>query len=545
MRAARPPRVDESAPDHDPFGDPDGARADLDELDRQFVAMGGLGGIATRQDDLSARVIVGRKGAGKTVYLRRSRAYAAGQDELFADDLQQSLPTTSDIVKVANWYPASELAEKWMLLWRAAILRSVVSHLLCNRRLLLPYTEVEERELREDFKPVLGGAHDCRAPLSVYSQLIEIINSHQTRNGIERYLKHRRWAELEYRVADRLNSLPPMCFYIDAIDEEFRHAPMYWLMCQKGLFYQVFRLLRDSRLGGRLHIFICVRDHVYSSVLRTEHAMRYVERRRIRLLDWDEPSIRYLLARKLERLDSVFFMRPQDGTGLDAWLGIENVQNEARKRPERVDDYILRHTRLLPRDVVVLGNEFCNQIYEHRRTGRRRLDDATIRQVVHRSARLWGAEQIAICANQITSDLMHDGAALQGISELYTNSSSSFTGADAYQESVSDRLRAFLERIGQDRFDRRRFNRFDKAIRETFDGLTDPMSVLWQNGLLGHRSEQMDECDALFYSAADGSTLTVPRDADEYVLHPCLLDAARISSGGPGSAPVRPRRSHG
>ncbi len=41
---------------------------------------------------------------------------------------------------------------------------------------------------------------------------------------------------------------------------------MYWRRCQKGLFYQTMRLLRDHRLGGRLHLVICIREIVMSSV---------------------------------------------------------------------------------------------------------------------------------------------------------------------------------------------------------------------------------------------------------------------------------------
>lgn len=73
-------------------------------------------------------------------------------------------------------------------------------------------------------------------------------------------------------------------------------------MCQKGLFYQVMRLLRDTRLGGRLHIFICIRDLTYASVFGSEHATRYLDPLHIRLLEWDSESIRYLFERKIERL---------------------------------------------------------------------------------------------------------------------------------------------------------------------------------------------------------------------------------------------------
>ena len=62
-----------------PFGNPDGARENLDSLLERFVDFAGneaFGALATRANDMRARVIVGRMGAGKTVYLRRLQASA-------------------------------------------------------------------------------------------------------------------------------------------------------------------------------------------------------------------------------------------------------------------------------------------------------------------------------------------------------------------------------------------------------------------------------------------------------------------------------------
>ena len=101
----------------------------------------------------------------------------------------------------------------------------------------------------------------------------------------------------------------PIYFYLDAVDEEFSHAPMYWLRCQEGLFYQVMRLLRDHRLGGRLHVVVCIRDIVMSSVYRSEHAPRYYNEPHIRVLTWDRGSLLYLLEHKLQRLPQLLLMR--------------------------------------------------------------------------------------------------------------------------------------------------------------------------------------------------------------------------------------------
>jgi hypothetical protein len=529
-----------SGPVLDPFGDPDGARADIDDLVREFIDFDGHDGLATRPDDLTARVIVGRKGAGKTVYLRRARAHATRQHDLYADDLQQSLPTTTDIVKASSLYPLSVVTEAWMGLWRAAILRSVVSHLLNNRKFGIGLLTEDEEDLRTRYKAVLGGAHASRTPLSVYSQLTEILVRHRTRGGLDRYLHHRLWEELEYRAAELLRRFPPVCFYIDAVDEEFRHAPMFWLMCQRGLFYQVMRFLRDSRLGGRLHLFICVRDHVYASLFESEHATRYLDPRHIRLLEWDDGTIRQFLHAKLKRLPPEYFAGP-GGPSTAAWLGVTEVRNEARDRTERVQDYLVRHTRLLPRDIVVMGNELCREILAARERGQQ-LRPETIRRVVRVEAGTFGREQLSVAANQIAADLMPGSAAQKDFVELYTGSDPNFTGAQAYQDGLRKKLIEFIETIRDDRFSQARFRRADKRVRAQFEHSSDPMSVLWQNGLLGYVEDGLGEGEAVFYSAADRSSLEVPRGAAEYAFHPCLLDAIRLKGGGPGTPPTTPVR---
>jgi hypothetical protein len=131
------------------------------------------------------------------------------------------------------------------------------------------------------------------------------------------------WEELEHVVGEILRRSPPICFYIDAVDEEFANAPMYWMRCQEGLFLQVMRLLRNPRLGGRLHLIISLRDIVLSTVLRGEHQNRYRGESHIRVLDWDRAAIQYFLHDKLARLPQQYWCQPDapcrgvgDGVGV-------------------------------------------------------------------------------------------------------------------------------------------------------------------------------------------------------------------------------------
>src|SRR5437763_440630 len=98
---------------------------------RGFVELGAhaSGDLAIDARDLRGRVIVGGKGAGKSVYLRRLQALAtkrgrdiySDRDSLYADDVRQDVPTTSSIVRVSHWVGEDYLTETWKWLWRRAI----------------------------------------------------------------------------------------------------------------------------------------------------------------------------------------------------------------------------------------------------------------------------------------------------------------------------------------------------------------------------------------------------------------------------------------
>src|SRR6266566_3855568 len=141
-----------------PFGNPDGSRADIEDLISEFVDFGGnpaYGHLATRANDSKVRVIVGKLGAGKTVYMRRLQDFQAHRDSVYADIPQQSLPKTEVIVKACQWFSGQVLVEKWMQIWERAIFRSLTSHLLCNRELRDHVPEQVRDEIRQEYARLL------------------------------------------------------------------------------------------------------------------------------------------------------------------------------------------------------------------------------------------------------------------------------------------------------------------------------------------------------------------------------------------------------
>jgi hypothetical protein len=322
------------------------------------------------------------------------------------------------------------------------------------------------------------------------------------------------------------------------VDEEFSHAPMYWLKCQEGLFYQVMRLLRDHGLGGRLHVVVCIRDIVMSSVYRSEHAPLYYNEPHIRVLTWDRGSLLYLLGQKLARLPPSLLMR-HASTGpptIGDWLGVDGSWT-GPDGDGTIEDYLLGHTRLIPRDIISLGNELNEEVLRCKQVGYEGLPPAALAEVVQRCAKRFGDSQLEQCANQISSDLMPQGAALYEYSEL-------FTSTQAYISGVQEDVRSFVRMIGVDRFSHGDLEALQEVADLHSEKATDLASVLWQNGLLGY----VDEAGRRrFYSMGDVEQFHFPPEVATYVLHPCLAYAiggirhVRADSAGAGwrAAPAR------
>jgi len=110
-----------------------------------------FGALATRADDSTVRIIAGKLGAGKTMYMRRLQGFQSHQDSVYADAVQQNLPKTEVVVRACQWFSGQVLVEKWMQIWDRAILRSLASHLLLRPELRARIPDDLRPELVETF----------------------------------------------------------------------------------------------------------------------------------------------------------------------------------------------------------------------------------------------------------------------------------------------------------------------------------------------------------------------------------------------------------
>ncbi|MEY2519662.1 MAG: hypothetical protein QOF24_1421 [Verrucomicrobiota bacterium] len=525
---------DSQQPDGDsasPFGLPDGARVNIGAGNYGFIEFNNASrwrALATQPGDLRARIFFGRKGSGKTIYLRRMEAHASAQPDLHSVKPDYNPLPTNLVVRFGQNFTAYTVTEGWTRLWRIAILRSVAAQILFDPSLSTRFSKNELESLNHF--SICTGVPPLQAALTIFDNVKVLIAACTSRNGTDRVLEDAAWLHLDTVLKTLVHKCPPLCFYIDAIDDEFSHAPMYWMHCQRGLFTQIMWLLRDAVYGSRLHVFACLRDLVLVRVLAGEHAMRFIESEYIRPLFWDFEAASRFLNKKVEALSKRYYVQyDRDGTLLERWLGFSEITNEARNTVEPVDQYLLRHTRLLPRDVIILGNALCESIARGALNAADSNREKHFRQVVSQWARSFGKEQLVICTNQISSDQMPAEAGAKKYSDVYTSIAE-------YRDGILEQLGALIEGLRTDRFKAAAISRRRKKIDREFES-ADPFQALWQNGLLGYVEKRAGGDRFIFYGDHQLQSFKLPRAA-EYVFHPCILDTLNIKSVG--SQPVIP-----
>ena len=236
------------------------------------------------------------------------------------------------------------------------------------------------------------------------------------------------------------------------------------------------------------------------------------------MLGWTRKSIEYLLLEKLQRLDrrsswarTTVPARSRPGLG-PRW---------STTRPgasTKVTDYLLRHTRLIPRDVVSLGNAICAEIVRQRRPAGGAVPGRPAR-VVSRSSKRYGDSQLAQANNQIaTRTDVPSGAASHGYTEVYTSTVEYLAGID-------QQLREIIRFVGVDRFTRRGLDGMQDQASRAFDSTTNPTV-----GAVAERAARLRRAGrrSLFCSQADIDQFDIPMDADHYVFHPNMIDSVRI-----------------
>lgn len=497
-----------------PFGNPDGARADLKEIEYSFITDLPYGQKIQNcvEDLLNKRVIVGAKGSGKTVYLRKIQSFLKNEQKenatgIYVDNkIDQNINCTEKVISFCSFFPRETLSEKWAELWKISIIIYLSLKFLHDKRL---------SEYCEETKTIKGILKKAKMffnyTCSVYDIFSIMLRMADTANKSNSIIENPDWLELKYIIITTLRNSPAIYLFLDAIDLEYEHAPMQWLTCQKGLFYAIMAFLQEDIIGEKLHIIISLRDNVFTSILRSEHATKFSKESHIFTLDWDKTNITVFLNQKIKSLPDCYFVNQKyDEKTLYNWLGLEYVTNE-HNQSENIHEFILRHTRMVPRDIINVCNELSKLHMEL--TNNPNLNKVEwIKNCVLKESKIIGKELLTICAKNISSNLMPLDAGTYEFSEFYTS--------DKYYHHSSYLIaKNIISSVGTAEIDRLAIKKINDEATNIYKNDVHFMDVLWQNGVIGYFNSNKE---IEYYANHCDSDTLLPLNKDKYVFRACV-----------------------
>jgi hypothetical protein len=511
-----------------PFGDSDASRVDFHKLRSSYVNI-----INDNNDDIeeaidtSVRVIVGRKGSGKTLYIRtiqdhyRRLNFDSG-GTVYITDIDNEPPDTNLIVKVTTWFEEKEAEadEIWRRIWKIVILRTTYTHLFYSPDLQKYVTQKQKTSFIDKYRSILPSA---KVATSVFNQLTSFLANFNSEHNLKSFLYKEEWAAFETELNNLIKQSPPIYFFLDQLDDDFIHAPYQWLKCQYGLFACMFRFIRNNTFGGRLHIVACIREIVYSYILHTQDGTKYLSESKIKILRWDSELAEHFLEKKIQVLDDKYFIDPTSPKTTANFFGLDTITlNRGKGFNEKVASYILRHTMLMPRDIINVGNIFC----EKKQLNKNLDNRALLKDAVGHVARQIAKEQTVMASILIINKWIYNGIIEDENFDFFVN--------EQVIQSVNKELCRLIKKIGKDRFTNKLLKNIENKLEDFRMEESDrPFNALFLAGLLGYIEKDAEKnIKEVFFSESRNTQFSLPDLKKNYVLHSSLIDYLEIKPIG-------------
>ena len=317
-------------------------------------------------------------------------------------------PPPNDWVIRLSIAQGAQAIPTWGELWRKAILASAAATLLYDiggREHDTGIRALHAERLEQATRTVLGASNVGHAPMSPFTAAEHILTRSKDLERFRALLARSQWQDLEEHLEPVVAASPSLYFFLDNLDAVEPFAPRPWAACQRGLLEAVLTLGEDSRFR-HIHTVVALRDTIVQPLFDSVHGAKYVHSPMLRRLAWNTEQSQEFLRRKVAALPG---MKDDysPGTLLTAqWLSRSTVANTVRRCQEDIEAYLLRHTLLLPRDVVEMGNSLCDALERVFKRGVNSLNDAEVKAAVNRAAKQIGRTGIYGAGIDIARRLM-------------------------------------------------------------------------------------------------------------------------------------------
>jgi hypothetical protein len=525
-----------------PFGAPDAATADLDldQLWEQYVNIDGT--LTPTREAAIPRVVFGRKGSGKSHYLRALNALKARDPSVLAYGPSTDPPPHDWVIRLSMALQR-EAIPTWEMFWQKAILASAATTLLSRSH---DATDPRTEQLALATRQVLGIKQLPVGPLSPFGAARHILTRSGSLEQFQAILGRPQWQEVEDGLATLVTAAPPLYFFLDNLDAVDSFAPRPWHSCQRGLLEAVLHLAEDPR-WRRIHTVVALKDTVVQALLNSVHGQKYVHSPWLHRLEWSAEQSQEFMRRKIGKLDSLWYAALTPPASAAEWLGRDVILNDVRHMDEQIEAYLLRHTLLLPRDVVEMGNCICEAIEKAHTRGRVHLTDDEVRAAVNRAAIQIGKTGVYGAGIEVARRLMPSEAPLHGVSGAYGVTDVDEIDTDggmtrAISEEYAMVLTLGVKAIKRDRFGVAALDNLHTVVRQKLphkEAQEEATGALWRLGMIGVIEGQLESGQAHFYGHSEHDSWLLP-DAERFALHPSMIDYAGAESIRAVGEPVYP-----
>lgn len=540
--------------DDAPMGSEDARDRGGDDIEASYIDVTSL-----IQSNLPAsrlyesKVVVGRKGSGKTHVLLhlQNLARKQGRDVIYTN-LDRNLFQGRGLLPYHGTESPEQCMALWAAVWRIALSMAAVSHFTARRISSKARQAVQDcigefvfdssmdvEQLSRRFCDTLRERHgdlipDADSPLDPVRALEDIIRRYKNLRSLNAFLESVDYRKLESDVSILLHRYGTLQFLIDGLDEYAWSDPKGWLELQVGLFTAAFELATVRTYTQHLKLTIALRNYVFTRASQSPHVDR--ARSHILTLNWNFAAARNFLNQRLRKLANGNFARSEHLAGdrpLVKWLGFDTVKSPLRSSAEDVEQYMLRHSRLSPRNLVEVFNSLCavqNALHrEHRQLGPEQFRD-----IVEQHARSVGDLMLKVAAEEILAILppppdigrksITPEYAVTGVAEKIATTISECSNEVINRDTCSKSLiQPILMRLG-----------FLKEADDVDLGL-DLEAALWRSGIFAYQRESDAGSHWLFSWSSNSLGPAGNAQTARYIgFHSCLIGCCSLTASPNG-----------
>lgn len=508
-------------------------------------------GYDTRVDfsSLSHKVIVGRKGSGKSLSIRKFFQHSQRDPSRFAIDITNKPPNLESIVRFSSTMQHRVRTNSWQSIWDFAILVSAVTYILYDEDYQKKFGRNHQKVQLETVEYQYGNCLlGLRAPTQVYEVVNVLVNYFENYEAFARFLFSPIVSNFRSTCTRTLKNAGQICIYLDSLDDEMRRAPAVLTDITRALFYTVIKSARDTDAVPNLHVMITLRDVVFSTIMSSDHADRFLDTGYVLFLFWSPRKSTNFLTEKIKQTQSNLHKNSNKWdtkiSSLPELLGFDDVENLGKKVREDVTTYFLRHTNFVPRNTVRFGNRIYSIVDK-----RGSITEAEFKKSVSDISReisntLLTAASAYLVAASYDDDIGYLLELDESFREFLAKGPVSERMIDEVvgnmQTNLTDGfikpIKSFINHIGKDVFSREELIvALDEFTRDNHDynsmaqnfNLNKLENILWIQGLIGVR--QKDGAGDTFYYFSDTNEQTdLPMNSQTFVFFPGLNDVCEL-----------------